>query len=300
MRAGRDLENAAYNLGVAAAGLPFTAGPDPGTPIGVDSGRFEVCVPFVQTIAAPVDVLRKLPPMTYSMGYCVTSAAEDCVKGLYTSLGIDTYASIYFPARVAPWTTAASVPSQQERFDTLFGEYPLTINGAGDIPQVTVGDEYSLRPIGQPSPTNQTPPQENAVGVIYAVPKPVPVDPQVKDAIEKDTQMLLALLAKKGTKADFYTGDATLAFDLPAPTLLTGNTQIDSFWKGTSLTAVTFTSTQYLGVPATDSTSAPAILQVSTVSGTLAAQQFAGKRIVLWVPSGNPKIIREWWTKVQP
>jgi hypothetical protein len=301
-QAGRDLVSEAYNRGVAAAGLPFTTGPDREAPVGMDPVRSEVCIPFVQTIAAVVDGLRKLPPMTYSMGYCATGAAEDCVKGLYTSLGIGIYASIYFPARVAPWTTAWSAPSRQEQAATLFGEYPLTIKGTGDISQVTVGDEYTLRPIGELPPLIQ--PSlglENANGVIYAVPKPIPIDSQVKAAIERDTQMFLDLLSKKAAKADFYAGDASLMFDLPVPTLLTGNTQIDGFWKDTSLSAVTFASTQYLGVPGTDAGNALKILQVSTVSGTLAAQQFTGKRIVLWVPSTNPKIIREWWTSnVQP
>jgi hypothetical protein len=307
-QAGRDLVSEAYKLGVAAAGLPFTTGPDREAPVGIDPVRLEVCIPFVQTIAAVVDVVRKLQPMTYSMGYCATGAAEDCVRGLYKSLGIDTYASIYFPARVVPWTTASSAPSWQEQVDTLFGEYPLTITSTGDITQVTVGDESSLRPIGElPSliqPSSLKQPSlglGNANGVIYAVPKPVLIDPQVKAAIEKDTQVFLDLLSKKASKADLYTGDASLMFDLPVPTLLTGNTQIDGFWKDTSLSVVTFASTQYLGVPGIDAANALKILQVSTVSGTLAARQFTGKRIVLWVPRSNPQIMREWWiSNVQP
>jgi hypothetical protein len=190
----------------------------------------------------------------------------------------------------------------------LFGEYPLTITSTGDITQVTVGDESSLRPIGElPSliqPSSLKQPSlglGNANGVIYAVPKPVLIDPQVKAAIEKDTQVFLDLLSKKASKADLYTGDASLMFDLPVPTLLTGNTQIDGFWKDTSLSVVTFASTQYLGVPGIDAANALKILQVSTVSGTLAARQFTGKRIVLWVPRSNPQIMREWWiSNVQP
>lgn len=298
---GRDLVSEAYKSGVTEAGLPFTIGPDREAPIGVDPGSFEVCLPFAQTIAAPVDGLRELPPMTYSMGYCTTVAAEDCVKGLYASLGIDTYGSIYFPTRVAPWTTAASTPSQQEQVDTLFGKYPLTINGTGVNSQIEVGDEDTLRPIGEPSAPIRPATPETAKGVVYAIPKPVAVNLQVEDAIENDTQLLIYILAKKGTEANFYTDDAILAFDLSAPTLLTGNTQIAAFWKSAGMTGVTFASTQYIGVPATGASSAPMILQISMVSGTLAAHQFAGKRIALWAINSKPKIVREWWTsKVQP